>query len=182
FTKIYRDELSVKEKTGKMLYVYTMGFASVAVMSAAIRLALAGEGLDEDDDGEYTDDLMDLLIGSQIRMGTAMIPFAGPALQAGFNRSNDKFYDDRMSASPALTVVSTIVGAAVKTPMAVVKGEDLRKGDIRDLMTAIGVGTGLPLGPLAKPMIYLKDYREGEAYPSGPIDFTRGLITGKPGD
>jgi hypothetical protein len=79
-------------------------------------------------------------------------------------------------------VVSTIVGAAVKTPMAVVKGEDLRKGDIRDLMTAIGVGTGLPLGPLAKPMIYLKDYREGEAYPSGPIDFTRGLITGKPGD
>jgi len=49
-------------------------------------------------------------------------------------------------------------------------------------MLLLGGITGAPLLPLSKPITYVMDVNEGEADPSGPVDFARGLVTGKGGN
>lgn len=56
-----------------------------------------------------------------------------------------------------------------------------KKHAVRDSLTAVGILTGVSTGPLMRPLSYLADIDEGRAEPSGPIDFTRGLVSGKPG-
>jgi hypothetical protein len=177
FSKLYYEDIGMKKKFAKGLYLYMAGFAGVAIFSGALRKMAAG-GLDADDDDEYLDDLYDVLIGSQIDLGLAMMPVAGPAINAGINRYNDKWYDDRVSASPAMSALTTVVGA----PAGLFdKDGDLRKQGVRDGFTALGILTGMPLRPISKPITYLMDVSSGDADPTGPIDFTRGLVTGKPG-
>ena len=178
FTKLYYQDMDMKSKVKKGMYMYAMGFAIVAIVSGALRKAASGH-LDEDDDDEYIDDLFDVFIGSQVDLATAMIPVAGQAINAGINQANDKWYDDRVSASPALSAISTITGTAAKTATGKVFDDKNPKGDVRDALTAMGIITGLPLRPVSKPIGYMMDVRDDKAKPSGPIDFTRGLITGK---
>ena len=180
FQKLYYEDMGLKSKFYKGMYLYIMGYASIAVISAAIRKAAAG-GLDEDDDGEYIDDLYDVFIGSQIDLGLAMIPAVGPAVNAGINRLNDKVYDDRVSASPAISSISSIVGTTGKLATGQLTDDKGIKGDVRDGITGLGVVTGLPLGGLNRPVGYVIDVNTGKARPKGPLDITRGLITGKPG-
>jgi hypothetical protein len=61
------------------------------------------------------------------------------------------------------------------------RGDHNRKAMVSDLFTLVGMATSLPIAPLAKPVNYISDIKEGKAKPTGPIDFTRGFITGQPG-
>ena len=102
-----------------------------------------------------------------------MFPAVGPVVNSAVNRFNKLPYDDRMSTSPALSAIeSTVSGVTFQE-----KGNK----QIRDTLTALSMFTGVPVAPLAKPISYMNDYKSGKARPTGPIDFTRGLITGKPG-
>ena len=56
-----------------------------------------------------------------------------------------------------------------------------KKKTVKDALMLMGIMSGLPIGPIGKPAGYLMDVESGKADPSGPIDFTRGLITGRPG-
>lgn len=180
YKKLYYEDLGLKKKTGKGLYIYMMGFASIAIMSELVARGL-GKGLDDEDDGYYADDAMEIIFGSQLRLLTGMVPLVGPAAQAGFNRANNKFFDDRVSASPALEAVSVAIGTPLKVGSKVIQGDDLKRKDVKDVFSAIGIGLGLPVGPASRPVIYLIDVESGKARPTGPIDFTRGLVTGNPG-
>ena len=180
FTKLYYEDIGMKKKFAKGLYLYAMGFASVAVISAALRKAASG-GLDEDEDGEYIDDLYDVFIGSQIDLATAMVPAAGPAVNAGLNQVNDKQYDDRVSASPAISAITAVSGTVSKAATGKLTDEKGVKGDVRDSLTALGIVTGLPLYPISKPINYSIDVQRGRARPSGAVDVLRGVVTGKPG-
>ena len=74
--------------------------------------------------------------------------------------------------------------SAVATPADIYKDiidGKIRKRTVRDTLTLTGLMTGLPFRVAGKPIYYVMDLVEGKARPSGPIDFTRGLITGKPG-
>lgn len=177
FQMLVNEDIPIKNKYKKGLYLYTMGFFQVAVIGAALRKAAAG-GLDEDDDGEYTDDLYDVFIGSQISLATAMLPIAGGAINAGINRFNDKAYDDRVNSSPAIGILTTAVAA----PFEIIKTAQSGKSPkyaVRDSLSALGLMTGLPLYPASRPIGYVLDVNQGRKKPSGPIDYTRGLITGK---
>ena len=44
------------------------------------------------------------------------------------------------------------------------------------------MATGLPTGGLARPLGYLAEVESGKANPSGPVDFARGVVTGKKGN
>lgn len=179
YTKLVRSELSLKQKYARGIYAYTMVIGAPAIISALIKAGMAGT-IDEDDDDEYLDNYLDIFFGSQVRTVTAMFPFVGPAVQAGFNKYNDKWYDDRISASPALNAIPQTIEAPLSVYKAM-KGEGSRKKAIRDVFNSVGVMTGTPVGVLARPLGYLSDIQEGKAQPTGPIDFTRGIITGKPG-
>ena len=180
FTKLYYEDIGMKQKFAKGLYLYSAGFATVAIVSAALRKAAAG-GLDEDNDNEYLDDLFDVFIGSQIDLALATIPVAGPAINAGINQANDKFYDDRVSASPAVSALTTIVGTVSKAATGKLVDKKGQKQDVRDGLTALGILTGLPLRPVSKPITYTMDLKKGKARPKNVIDAARGFVTGKPG-
>jgi hypothetical protein len=123
---------------------------------------------------------MGAFLGGQVRMGTAALPIVGSVIQTGFNQYNDKWYDDKVSASPAFTAIPQVIGAP-KSLYQMVSQERVSKRSIKDAFNAVGLMTGLPLGTVAKPLGYLTEVSQGKANPTGPIDFSRGLITGKSG-
>ena len=154
-----------------------MGFMIPAVISGLIR-KLAGGGLDEDDDDEYMDDVLDVFFNGQFRLATAMVPFVGQLAQAGVNRFNDKVYDDRVALSPAVNTLEGVVGTPYSVYQAIAN-DGSKKRAVKDVLSAIGVLTGYPAGALSRPIGYGIDVYEGDAEPTGPIDFTRGLVTGR---
>lgn len=156
---------------------YVMIVMTPAIVSALIMRAFAGQGLDEDDDGEYMDDAFNLLFMSQLRFMTAMVP-GGTVANSVLNQFNDKPYDDKINLSPAFSTLESASRAVVSVPKAVVSDGDPNKA-IKDALVAIGLFSGLPVGALNKPINYSSKVASGEIESSGPIDYTRGLITGK---
>jgi hypothetical protein len=179
--KIQR-QVGLKKGAGKAFYIYMMGLAIPAILSDAIVMAMSGKGLDQDDDDEYLDDILKSFFGSQFKTIAATIPYGGQFMTAAYNRAfTDSRADDRMSLSPAISVLEGAVGTPVEVYKNIAGDVDNEKKITKDALTLLGVITGLPTGPVGKPVGYLMDVQSGKAEPTGPIDFTRGLMTGKAG-
>lgn len=179
FQRTIRDQ-GLKAGAGRLLYVYTFGLLVPALMHEAIVHGLSGKNLEEEDADQYMNDFLSIFFGGQVRDLTAMIPIVGPTVQASINRFNNKWYDDRINTSPAVSALESAAGA----PYSIYKAfeeEGSRKRAIQDALTLLSLVSGFPVAPLSRPLGYLSDVQEGRAEPSGPIDFTRGLITGKSG-
>lgn len=175
-------EMGLKKGAGRLLYVYVFGFMIPAFLSE-LMVKAAGGDFDEDDDDEYMDDILESFFLSQLRTGFAMFPGYGQVANLGLNAADDKWYNDRISVSPSVSMLESGVKGSVENVMRISQGKDVSgKKAIRDTLSLVGLLTGMPVLPLAKPLGYLSDVQEGKADPSGPIDFTRGLITGRPGD
>jgi hypothetical protein len=170
----------LRKGAGRMLYLYSMGFMIPAVLSELLVRSMSGDGWDEDDDGSYLNDIMSIFFGSQFRAGSAMIPVVGSTAQAGVNLWNNKAYDDRISTSPAITMVEGSLRAP-KSTYNWVKNGDGGSRAIRDWLTLMSLMTGAPVAPFGKPIGYIMDVSEGKAQPKGGLDYARGLITGKKG-
>lgn len=173
-------EVGLRNGAGRMFYVYLTAFMIPAVLSEAIVRTMAGT-LDEDDDEEYLDDMLTGFFGSQFRTATAMIPYGGQFLNAGLNRFNDKPFDDRVSLSPVISTLESMVGVPSEVYKAISGDMPNKRKVTKDALMFVGVASSLPIGPLGKPAGYLIDVAEGRARPSGPVDFTRGLVTGRAG-
>ena len=178
FVKIARD-MGLRKGAGRLFYLYVMGFTIPAVMSELIVRAM-GNGIDEDDDDEYLTDMLGIFFFSQFNTATAMLPAIGPTVKATVSAMNDKPYDDRISVSPVVQAIERSVQAPNSVYQAIANDGSKRKA-VRDLFSAIGMISGVPTGPLQRPLSYLADVDEGRAEPTGPLDFGRGLITGQPG-
>jgi hypothetical protein len=177
FTSTMRD-MGLRKGAGRLAFVYTFGFMIPSVMAGIIRQAASGKPLDQDDDGPW-DDMFRIFFESQAEMAGRAIPIAGPVAMGIVHAFQGKPTDD-IGSSPAIKAIE----ATVKSPHDVYKAihdKQINSGEIRDVMTALGLLSGLPLGPLAKPASYLNDVHSGKAQPTGAADFTRGLITGQPG-
>jgi hypothetical protein len=151
FMKAARSESGFRGKSARMLYVYLMGIAIPAILAKAIAKSLRGQWNGDDDDG-YLDDVMETLFLSQAQEGAAMVPVAGQALNVLLSRFTETYSDDRLSISPA----SAALESGLKSnPLALFDGSAsgrAKKRAIRDALSLIGAATGLPLGPLAKPI------------------------------
>jgi hypothetical protein len=178
--KIVLNSMGLKKGAGRLLYIYVFGFMIPAVLSEVIIRAMAGS-FDEDDDDEYMDDIMSIFFGSQVRTLFAMAPGAGQVATAALNRFNDKWYDDRLSTSPAISLIEGAAGGP-KALYNLFTEDEIKKEDVRDVFTLLGLMSGVPVLPFSRPISYLIDVESGDAEPTGPIDFTRGLITGRPGN
>jgi hypothetical protein len=80
--------------------------------------------------------------------------------------------------SPAVKTIERSVHAPADVYHAI-KEKTIRNKDIVDVLTAIGMMTGLPTAPVARPINYLRDLRSGKAHPRNIVDFGRGLVTGR---
>jgi len=170
-------EVGLKRGAGKALYVVMMGFMAPIWIAEAIALAFRGGPEDEDDDG-YLDDWLAEVFGMGTLKGLlAQIPIAGQFGVAAVQRFNDNPLDDRVSLSPAVSLLESSVGAPQSVYKAIVEDGSAQKA-IRDVATLVSVATGVPVYGLARPIGYAAGVAQGRIEPEGPADLARGLITG----
>lgn len=178
YVKIFRD-LGWRGNKGKLFMTYLLGFALPVLVSQAIVQALGGGWDDEDDDG-YMDEFMSWFFGSQLRGAVALVPGAGPSINAFLNAFDDKPYNDRFSLSPA---ISLLEGAAFGTQQmisnVITPDKEVTGKNVRDVLTLISLVTGIPVTVLGRPIGYQIDVSRDKIEPTSTADYLRGLATGK---
>jgi len=164
------------KNVGRGLEVWALGIAVPAIASMMIAQAFRGELGDEDEDG-YLDDFLHLFFGGQASYLLAMVPVLGPTINAAILGFNDKPYDDKVSLSPVVSMAES--SARVPAGVAkIAKGEGDWSRTIKDSAALATLATGIPFTLLGKPVSYAVDVMEGDIEPEGPVDATRGAITG----
>lgn len=178
--EIHRS-VGLRKGAGELFYLYAAVLAVPSAISMALRMGAAGI-VDEDDDDFYVDDILANFFGYQLKTVAAGVPFAGQFAVAGINRVMTKNQlDDRLSLSPAISIAETMAGVPGAVAEQIIERGELSKKTVKDALTFMGVVSSLPIGVLGKPVGYIMDVESGKARPTGPIDFTRGLVTGKTG-
>lgn len=173
-----QHEMGLRRGMGRGLYIFTFGFLAPAMVAELIAQAFKGGPDDEDKNGEYLDDwLKAVVLMGPVRNALAMVPGIGPAINAGINTFNRKPYDDRISTSPAVSMIESAVAAPHSVYKAVAEDGSARKA-VKDVATLISMTTGLPAAAIARPVGYLAEVQQNRARPTGPVDVTRGLATG----
>ena len=177
------NDVGVRKGGGRLFYLYMTGFMLPAFMSEVMMQAMAGKGFDADDDDEYMDDFLAMFAGSQFKTTTAMVPALGNFGTAAYNKVfTDKIYDDRVNMGLAISTLETLTDFPINLYKDI-KNESVDTArTTKDFMSFIGNLSQTPLGALGKPTKYLIDVSKGDVQPTGPVDFTRGIFTGKKGE
>jgi len=166
--------------SGRLIYTFMFGLYLPAVVSGVIVNAFGGNLGDQDEDG-YLDEIFELLFFEPLRFGLAFIP-GGNILPVPFNVLNDKPYDDRISTSPSISTLESSTTGTVRALQAVVDPDkDVTGKNVKDVFTLLSLISNYPLTILGRPLGYLQDVGTGRVEPEGPIDFIRGVVTGKSG-
>ena len=176
---IHEQGLGLVRGSGKALMIGLYGVALPIWIAEAIAIAMRGGPEDDDDDG-YLDDWMAAVFGwGSIRGATAMIPYAGQAVLGIATRLNDNPVDDKLSLSPAISLIESTVGVPANVYRAII-GKGTWAAAARSAAGGATLLTGLPIYAVARPISYTLGMAEGRIEPQGPWDATRGLITGTP--
>ena len=163
---------------GRGLYITVAGFYAPAVIATLIAELFRGGPGDEDDDGEYLDDWMMSVFGFGVmRNATAFVPVLGQVTNSAIARFNSNPLDDRMSLSPAISLIEGSAGVPYHLyKMAVDEGNAQRT--VKDVATLISVTTGLPASAAARPIGYIAGGMQGKIEPTSEADMVRGLVSG----
>lgn len=174
-------EVGLRKGAGRVFHLYNSAFMLPAFLSTLMVMAAGGK-IDQDDDDSYVDDLLMAFFGSQFKTFAATVPYGGQVAVAAYNTMfTPNMADDRLSLSPAISILESTIVAPAEVYKTIAENGDVKKKTVKDVLQLMGIMTGLPTGPIGKPLGYLMDVESGKANPSGPVDFTRGLITGKSG-
>lgn len=163
---------NARGSAARLAVVYLLGFAVPAFVADLITKGMRGElGGDDDDGDELAHKLLEAFFTSQARYALAMLPVAGQAGNAALGQWTPERFDDRIGASPTYSAIESTVRAP-RSIFRAIEGDGNPKAAVRDGLTAVGVLTGLPTGPLVRPLGHLADDDRDEVT-------LRGLITGK---
>ncbi len=175
------QEMGLKKGAGKALGVVTLGMLVPLWIAEAIAQAMRGGPDDEDKDG-YLDDWLAAVFGmGTIKGSLAMVPFIGQLANAAINRFNGNPADDKMSLSPAVSLLESAVGVPVDVYKAITDPDKLNKRTaVRDVASLVSIATGLPAVAVARPLGYLAGVADDKIDPTGPVDAVRGAVTGTP--
>lgn len=171
--------VGLKKGAGKALLLVTAGMLIPLWVAEAIAQAMRGGPDDEDDDG-YLDDWLAAVLGmGTIKGAFAMVPFVGQLANAGLNRFNNNPADDKVSLSPAVSLLEGSAGVGVLAYKAVTDPDKINaRNAVRDVASAISITTGLPAYAIARPLGYLAGVEQGKIEPTSAADAVRGAITG----
>ena len=157
----------------KLMDLYA-AFALASVVSGLIAYGFRGKG---DDDDESL--IWELLFKPQLQTAAAMIPVVGSGVNYMINKSDKNRYNDTMSVSPAVSMFMATLNVPIYAYQAAFTDTDLNnRMVVRDTLNALGMATGLPVGPLGRPLGYLAGMEEGRFEPKDNLDLVRGLIQG----
>jgi hypothetical protein len=172
------------ERSSKRLWLYA-SFMSSAVL-ASLLMKLASGRLDDDDDGEYADDLFRLLFSAPLDTAVAMVPGVGRGAKimaesawSAITDEKPRYGSDRIQTPAGIAAIESFAKSP-KEFAALVKGE-LTRRQAKDMLTVIGILTGLPVGAAARPIGYTLDMNQGKAQPDNVLDLARGMTTGYSG-
>lgn len=171
------SDIGLKKGAGKALYVVTLGLLVPVWVAEAIALAFRGGPEDEDGDGWLDDWLASVFGMGTIKGSLAMVPFVGQAINAGIARANNNPADDRISLSPAVSMIEGAVGSPVSVYKAMFEDGNWRTA-VRDVATLLGMATGLPTYAVARPLGYAAGVAQGKVDPTSAADAARGMATG----
>jgi len=183
YQKLVKDDLGYQNKgknTEQLVYMYLYTVVMPAVLAGIIMRGLGGRIEDEDEDGYLLDDMASAAFGDIVNYTAGLVPIAGQVLLIPINAQNDIPWDDDIVSSPGIEALQDALQIIGQVPTIFKKGSMTGK-QIRDVFTMITLGTGMPVTPLGKTFGYLQDIQRGYVKPKGPIDFVRGLVTGKAG-
>ncbi len=186
YRKLAKEELgfnNVGKNSEQIFYMYLYTVIMPAVIAGIIMRGLGGRLDDEDDDGYILDDMAKAAIGDIANYTAGLVPIAGQIVLIPINQFNDKPWDDDIVSSPGIEALQDSLRSVVKIPVTLFQdGPSGIKGkQIRDVSTMINQFTGIPVTPIGRTLGYLRDVQRGDVTPKGPLDFLRGLITGKKG-
>ena len=171
------QEEGLKKGAGKALMLVTLGMMVPIWVASAIAEGMRGGPDDEDGDG-YLDDWLAAVFGlGTIKGMFAMVPFVGQIANVGINTWNGNPSDDRMSMSPAVSLLEGAVRAPVSVYKAIAEDGSQAKA-VKDVATAVSIATGLPAVAIARPLSYVAGVDQGTISPTGPVDAVRGTVTG----
>jgi len=172
-------EMGLKKGMGRALGIVGAGALVPIWVAEAIAMAFKGGPDDPDGDG-YLDDWLQAVIGmGTIKGMLAMVPFGGPLGQVAVNKFNDNPADDRMSLSPAVSMLESALGAPASVYKAATSEDGTGKAKAtRDVLTAISMATGLPAFAIGRPAGYLAGIADESVEPTSAADMARGLVTG----
>lgn len=169
----------------KMFFAYLSLIAAPAiigdVIAKGLRGGLPGEDDEDDDEGAVLDDWMAFATESQVRYLAAGVPLLSPV-------ANTLLSITGISSAPQMSrEISPALSGGVTLKRTAEKLKKMWDGDevndarlLRDMMTSLGLVTGVPLGQVAKPLSYAVDVGEGNTNPEDGVDILRGVLTGPP--
>ena len=164
--------------TGQLFMSYLLGFGIPAIIADLIVRATGGDLNDEDEDG-YLDDIASWFFGSQFRAAAALVPFGNIAI-VPFNSLNDLPYDDRMTTSPSMSTLEAASVGTIRTVLNLIDPDkELTGKNIRDVLSALTLATGIPFTLLGRPISIQYDINKGLIEPENAPDHIRALFTGK---
>jgi hypothetical protein len=180
FKQITEQGMGVKKGAGRALYIALTGVLLPIWIAEAIAIAFRGGPDDEDKDGEYLDDWLMAVFGMGTARGLlAQVPLLGMAAQKVLTSFNDNPADDKFSLSPAVSLLESAAMSPASVYKAIADEGDARKA-IRDVAAAATMVTGMPFYAAARPLGYAAGVAQDKIEPTGPVDLTRGLVTGTP--
>ena len=176
-------------RPGRRFMIYLTVIAMPSIVAEGIMMLGRGEfdDIDEMDEEELAIVMGKLLILSQVKMVGNFVPGVGAAVNWGVGQFTDAQYDDRLSASPVISIVDSggksLAGVLGDAYDLVTEGETDRSvaRSVADILNAFGLIVGLPTNWFKKPTAYLIKVSEGDARPDGPADIVQGLLSGRDG-
>jgi hypothetical protein len=177
--QLAQKDLGLARKSSRGLLLVLPGMLIPLWIAEAIAQAMRGGPGDEDDDG-YLDEWLSAVFGMGTIKGMfAMVPFVGQLANAAINRANSNPADDRISLSPAVSLLEAGAGVPALAFKAITDPESINKRNaVRDVASAVSIATGLPIYALARPLGYLAGMDDDRIDPTGPVDMVRGLLSG----
>ena len=187
YQKLVKDEIGFKNKgigseQGVYLYIYTIVLP--AIIAGLIMRGLGGRlDEDKDDDGYIHDDVAKAFLGDIMSYKAGLIPVVGQLALIPINAQNNIPWDDDIVSSPSIEALQDSLRVVVDLPKTIYEEgfEGTTGKQIRDVSTLVTLRTGIPVTPLGRTFGYLRDVQRGYVEPKGPIDFIRGVVTGKAG-
>ena len=171
-------EMGFAKASPRLLFIWFAGMAVPAFVAELIARGAPDDEDDEDGDG-LLDEWLAMFFGSQAKSVAAMVPGVGHLAVLGANMMDDKVYNDRLSISPALSAAESAVRGGVGVVTADLFDEELKKSEVRDLLTMLGLLTGLPVAPVARAGGYAADVANEKVEPEGATDVAIGIVTGR---